>query len=123
MSRPRITLLCRETPGLKLGPGLPGEEDVVEFVPQYAGPGIAPRFGLAVIEADDPYYSQKLAWTHSFGCPPIEIVDEDADTLPAGSIADPDATCPGCGSAFADRRSVDRHLIQTHCHPTHEVSD
>ena len=117
MSRPRITLLCRETPGLHLGPGLPGDPDVIDFIPQYAGPGIAPRFGLAVIEAgdSDPLYDAKLSWLHSFGCPPIEIVDDEADELPDGSIADPDATCPECGAAFADRYARDTHQRATRC--------
>ena len=124
MSRPpRITLICYETPGLHLGPGLPGDPDCIDFIPVYAGPGVTSRYGLATIEADDPLHSQKMAWTHSFGCPSLEIVDPEADELPAGTIADPDATCPGCGGAFADRRAVDRHLLQTHCHPKNEVSD
>ena len=115
MSRQRITLLCRETPGLKLGPGLPGDPDCVTFVPQYAGPGVAPRFGLAVIEAADPLYDQKLAWTHTFGCPPIEIVDDEADELPSGTLADAAATCPECGGAFADRYARDTHQRATRC--------
>ena len=123
MSRPRITLICYETPGLHLGPGLPGDADCVTFTPVYAGPGVAPKFGLAVIEPDDFLYDAKLAWISTFGCPPIEIVGEDADELPAGSIADPDGVCPECDTPFIDARARDRHQAATHCHRKHEVSE
>lgn len=110
-----VTLVCRDTPGLKLGPGLPGSKNVIEFEPVYAGPGKLPEYGVARLDTDDPSYEMKMTWTHSFGCPPIEVVDPDEEQ--AIDASTPGACLCPCGMPWVDAGARDRHQAATHCTP------
>ena len=95
----KITLYCHETPGLKLGPGVPPDPNVIVFVD-----------GYAELDEDDPLYEQKMAWTHTFGCPPIRVLEEDE-----ARSDDPAAVhCPACGGAFATDRKLNGHILGAH---------
>jgi len=94
-----VTLLCLETPGLHLGPGVPGSKAVIDFVN-----------GYATIDEGDPLFAEKVSWVGSFGCPTIRVLDEGE--VPAG---DPSAEgCPVCGKTFASKRQVDGHILGAH---------
>ena len=94
-----VTLMCTDTPGLHLGPGVPGSADVIDFHDGYA-------------ELDDtaPDFGRKMSWVCTFGCPPIRILD--ADEVPAN---DPSAVkCPVCNGAFASERQLNGHILGAH---------
>ena len=61
------TLFCKETPGLKLGPGLVGSDNVITFVK-----------GYAELAEDDPRYAEKLAWITGPGCPKVYVLGPDS---------------------------------------------
>jgi hypothetical protein len=94
-----VTLFCADTPGLHLGPGLPGSNDVIDF----AG-------GYAELDTDDPDFARKISWVNSFGSPYIRILDtgEVPDTTP-GSV-----TCPVCGANFGTDKSLNGHILGAH---------
>ncbi|NJD27204.1 MAG: C2H2-type zinc finger protein [Chloroflexi bacterium] len=93
-----VTLYCKETPGLKLGPGIkPGDRDIIEF-----------KDGYADLDPADPAFAEKMSWVTAPGTPPIRILD--ADEVPLNT---PDAVfCPECGKPFATDRQLNGHLIQ-----------
>jgi hypothetical protein len=94
-----VTLLCQETPGLHLGPGVPGSKNVIDFIN-----------GYATIDENDPLFGEKMSWVNSFGCPAIRLLDEGE--VPAG---DPSAVpCPVCGKTFASDRQVNGHILGAH---------
>jgi hypothetical protein len=94
-----VTLYCPDCPDLKLGPGVPPDPNVVVFVG-----------GYATLDESDPLFDLKMAWTHSFGAPPIRVLDEDE--APAN---DPNAVpCPACGMTFASERKLNGHILGAH---------
>jgi hypothetical protein len=68
-----ITLICRETPYLKLGPGMsgtPGPWSIVDSVP---GQVIAFNRGFA--EFDEKEYPDWRKWVAAKGTPHIKVID------------------------------------------------
>ena len=94
-----VTLYCPETPGLHLGPGAPGSLNVIDF-----------HDGYAEVDENDPLFEIKMGWTHTFGCPPIRVLE--MDEVPT---TDPNAVkCPACGDAFATDRKLNGHIMGAH---------
>ena len=94
-----VTLYCPDTPGLHLGPGAPGSQNVIDF-----------HDGYATLDNEAPDYQMKMGWTHTFGCPPIRVLDEDE--VPT---TDPTAVKgPACGDAFATDRKLNGHIMGAH---------
>ena len=94
-----VTLFCQETPGLHLGPGLPGSANVIDF-----------HDGYAELDPDDPDFGKKMSWVNSFGCPHVRVLD--VDEVPS---TDPNAVkCPVCGTAFGSERKLNGHILGAH---------
>lgn len=95
----KVTLWCESVPGLKLGPGVPPDPNVIVFVN-----------GYAELDEADPDFGRKMSWAGTFGCPPIRILDEDE--VPSN---DPSAVpCPACGLTFATERKLNGHILGAH---------
>ncbi len=94
-----VTLYCKDTPGLHLGPGRPGSANVIDF-----------RDGYADVDESDPLYDEKMSWVNGPGCPFIRVLE--IDEVPT---TDPDAPkCPACGLAFATERKLNGHILGAH---------
>lgn len=94
-----FTLFCKGTPGLKLGPGLPGSDRVIMFVNGYAD-----------VDESDPFFDEKMSWLNGPGCPHIEIMEADE-----AKTTDPDAfLCPVCDKAFVTKKARDMHQLGAH---------
>jgi hypothetical protein len=51
-----------------------------------------------------------MGWVHSFGSPPIRVLD--VDEVPS---TDPSAVpCPVCGLTFATERKLNGHILGAH---------
>jgi hypothetical protein len=95
----KITLWCPDCPDLKLGPGNPGDPNVIVF-----------SGGYADIDDSDPNFGMKMSWVNSFGCPPVRVLETDEVRQD-----DPTAVkCPACGAAFGSERQVNGHILGAH---------
>jgi len=94
-----VTLFCSDTPGLHLGPGLPGSNDVIDF----AG-------GYAELDTDDPDFGRKMSWVNSFGSPYIRILDTgEVPALTPGSVV-----CPVCAAVMGSDKALNGHILGAH---------
>jgi hypothetical protein len=59
-------LWCKETPGLKLGPGNVQDGKVIVF-----------KNGYAEVSEDLPDFAERMSWVNTPGCPHIEIITEE----------------------------------------------
>ena len=84
-----ITLYCRETPGLKLGP-----DSQIVFVDGYA-------------DVDTDALPDWAAWAFHSGSPFIRVLDADEAT---SAIAD-GAECPTCGKVLKNQKALNGHLL------------
>ena len=94
-----VHLYCPSTPGLHLGPGAPGSPNVIDF-----------SGGYATLDDEAPDYQMKIGWTHTFGCPPIKVLDEDE--VPRTDLNG--FKCPACGDAFVTDRKLNGHILGAH---------
>jgi hypothetical protein len=84
-----ITLFCRETPGLKLGPG-----DEIVFKDGYA-------------DVDTAEYPNWSDWAYHSGTPFIRVLDAgEATSATADSFI-----CPTCERPFESERALNAHLL------------
>ena len=92
-------LYCKKTPGLHLGPGLPGSPNVINF-----------RGGYAEIADDDPLHDEKVSWAKKAASYGICVLDVDEVF-----VTDPNASkCLACGLAFATERKLNGHILGAH---------
>jgi len=90
-----VTAYCEDAKGLKLGPGLGGE--------QKAGSLIVFRDGYATFDLEDfPDFHKWLV-----GAPTIEILDEDGEVPAVGA----EFVCPVEGKAFATKKALNGHRM------------
>jgi hypothetical protein len=95
----KITLYCKDSNGMTLGPGNKGTDRVIQFTDHYAD-----------IDEDDPLFAEKMSWINTPGCPRIEVMEADE-----AKVTDPDAfTCPVCAKAFGTKKARDMHQIAAH---------
>lgn len=85
----KITLFCRETPGLKLGP-----DNQIVFVDGYA-------------DVDTEQYPEWTDWAYHSGTPHIRVVDEGEST----SATEESVLCPVCNRPFKTERALNGHLL------------
>lgn len=93
----QITLVCLETPGLKLGPGL-GLQNV---------PGELIVFSDGYASFDEADFPQWLEWRFAVGTPFIEVLDEGE----VAATPDAEFVCPSCGKAFATKQKLNGHRM------------
>lgn len=83
-----ITLLCLETPGLKLGPN-------AEIV-----------FDQGYADVDTEQYPQWAEWAYHPGSPFIRALSGDEGNPATGGLP-----CPTCGKVFKNQKSLNAHLL------------
>jgi hypothetical protein len=98
-----VTLYCRETPELKLGPGVRANSpDLVTFVG-----------GYAELDTEDPMFKAKMSWIGMVGTPFIRVLGTDeTPTNAAGVVICPECKDDGIDRAFPSEKSLNGHLIQ-----------
>jgi hypothetical protein len=93
----KLTLICDETPSLKLGPGTgPG---------QTPGELIVFAYGFADVDRDD--YPNLDAWLSAPGTPHIEVIAAGSDRVPTGT----GFVCPTCGKSFSTQKALNGHRL------------
>jgi hypothetical protein len=120
-----VILYCKDTPGLKLGPGVIGD-------PRTGNQVIVFENGYADVAEDDPLFAAKMSWLNGPGCPLIKVVDGSVDA-PApfdprdiacpetvetsenltGTIHEVRGTAP-CPARFKTQKEADQHQLRAH---------
>lgn len=93
----QITLVCLETPGLKLGPG--------EGLIQTPGSLIVFTNGYATFDSED--FPDWVEWQYAIGTPFIEVLDEGE----VAATPEAEFVCPSCGKAFASKQKLNGHRM------------
>jgi hypothetical protein len=94
-----ITLICDETPELKLGPG-EGRNPT---------PGSLLVFSVGYVDFDEDDYPDWEAWVAAPGTPHIEVVDTKDERVSAAATLGFD--CPDCEKSFKSKSALNAHRL------------
>jgi hypothetical protein len=94
----QITLICDETPGLKLGPGFGSSPE----------PGTVIVFRNATATFDAKDFPKWEEWVNAPGTPHIEVVADDGQVSVSSGVG---FECPTCGKSFGTQKQLNGHRM------------